>query len=58
MNTCAQPPEGAGGSRSKAAGELTLGLLSGGGAVYADGFFAFRRSEPVREGGLTVNDVY
>jgi len=26
MNTCAQPPEGAGESRSKAAGELTLGL--------------------------------
>jgi hypothetical protein len=29
MNTCAQPPEGAGGSRSKAEGELTLGLMSG-----------------------------
>jgi hypothetical protein len=29
MNTSTQPPEGAGGSRSKAAGELTLGLLSG-----------------------------
>jgi hypothetical protein len=29
MNASAQPPEGAGGSRSRAAGELTLGLLSG-----------------------------
>ncbi len=29
MNTSTQPPEGAGGSRSKAAGELTLGLMSG-----------------------------
>ncbi|WP_218574374.1 hypothetical protein, partial [Pseudomonas sp. PB120] len=29
MNTSTQPPDGAGGSRSKAAGELTLGLLSG-----------------------------
>jgi len=29
MNTSAQPTEGAGGSRSKAAGELTLGLMSG-----------------------------
>jgi hypothetical protein len=29
MNTCAQPAEGAGGSRSQAAGELTLGLMSG-----------------------------
>ena len=29
MNTSAQPAEGAGGSRSRAAGELTLGLLSG-----------------------------
>ncbi len=29
MNTSTQPPEGACGSRSKAAGELTLGLLSG-----------------------------
>ncbi len=35
MNTSTQPPEGAGGSRSKAAGELTLGLLSGEGRVYA-----------------------
>jgi hypothetical protein len=33
MNTSTQPPEGAGGSRSKAAGELTLGLLSGGGLL-------------------------
>ena len=29
MNTSTQPPEGAGGSRSRAAGELTLGLMSG-----------------------------
>jgi len=29
MNTSTQPAEGAGGSRSRAAGELTLGLLSG-----------------------------
>ncbi|WP_238538788.1 hypothetical protein, partial [Pseudomonas sp. GM74] len=29
MNTSTQPAEGAGGSRSKAAGELTLGLMSG-----------------------------
>jgi hypothetical protein len=29
MNTSAQPPEGAGGSRSTAEGELTLGLMSG-----------------------------
>ena len=35
MNTSTQPPEGAGRSRSKAAGELTLGLLSGEGRVCA-----------------------
>jgi hypothetical protein len=29
MNTSTQPPDGAGKARSKAAGELTLGLLSG-----------------------------
>jgi hypothetical protein len=29
MNTSTQPPEGAGRSRSKAEGELTLGLMSG-----------------------------
>jgi hypothetical protein len=29
MNTSTQPTDGAGGSRSRAAGELTLGLLSG-----------------------------
>ncbi|CAI8773937.1 hypothetical protein EMIT0P171_170070 [Pseudomonas sp. IT-P171] len=27
MNTSTQPPEGAGGSRSRAQGELTLGLV-------------------------------
>ncbi|CAI8816742.1 hypothetical protein EMIT0P291_10469 [Pseudomonas sp. IT-P291] len=37
MNTSTQPSEGAGGSRSRAAGELTLGLLSGEKQwVYAD----------------------
>jgi hypothetical protein len=29
MNASTQPAEGTGGSKSKAAGELTLGLLSG-----------------------------
>ncbi|MBV7528434.1 hypothetical protein KW834_28915, partial [Pseudomonas sp. PDM29] len=29
INASTQPAEGAGGSRSKAAGELTLGLMSG-----------------------------
>ncbi|EJM79930.1 hypothetical protein PMI34_05632, partial [Pseudomonas sp. GM74] len=29
MNTGTRPPEGAGRSRSRAAGELTLGLMSG-----------------------------
>ncbi len=55
MNTSAQPPEGAGGSRSKskarskAASELTLGLLSGEGGV--------RRSTVglAREGGLIAD---
>ena len=52
MNTSTQPSEGAGRSRSKAAGELTLGLLSG----------EKRKrtripcgSEPAREGGLTAD---
>jgi hypothetical protein len=39
MNASSQPPEGAGGSRSRAAGELTLGLMSGEKQVYADLFF-------------------
>jgi hypothetical protein len=47
----AEPPlslsRGAGGSRSKASGELTLGLLSGGG--YAALPLLFCRSEPARE---------
>jgi hypothetical protein len=54
MNTCAQPSEGAGGSRSQAAGELTLGLMSGeerGGDT--DRPLLFCGSEPAREGGLT-----
>jgi hypothetical protein len=42
MNTSTQPPEGAGGSRSRAAGELTLGLMSGEERrVYAAFAFAF-----------------
>jgi hypothetical protein len=36
MNTSTQPPDGAGGSRSRAAGELTLGLMSGEKQVYVD----------------------
>jgi hypothetical protein len=38
MNTSTQPPEGAGRSRSKAEGELTLGLMSGEERVYAKVF--------------------
>jgi hypothetical protein len=42
MNTSTQPSEGAGGSRSRAAGELTLGLMSGEERrVYAAFAFAF-----------------
>ncbi len=40
MNTSTRPPEGAGGSRSTAAGELTLGLLSGG-EMRCFAFFSF-----------------
>jgi hypothetical protein len=35
MNTSTQPSEGAGGSRSRAEGELTLGLMSGEKRVFA-----------------------
>jgi hypothetical protein len=52
MNTCAQPPEGAGGSKSRAAGELTLGLLSGEGRVYAAPLVGARLA---REDGLTAD---
>ena len=51
MNTSTQPTEGAG--ESKAAGELTLGLLSGEERrVYAD---SNCRSEPARDDGLTTD---
>jgi hypothetical protein len=53
MHTSTQPPEGAGGSRSTAAGELTLGLLSGEKQqLYAD---STCRSEPARDGGLKAD---
>ena len=48
MNTSTQPPEGAGGSRSKAAGELTLGLMSGEERVVVRRC-ALCRSEPARD---------
>ncbi|MNQ68242.1 hypothetical protein D3C85_827920 [compost metagenome] len=52
MNACARPAEGAGGSRararSRAAGELTLGLLSGGAGVRWFVFF----------GGVAVLRLY
>jgi hypothetical protein len=52
MNTSAQPADGAGGSRSKAAGELTLDLMSGEYQwVYADPLWEL----PAREGGLTAD---
>jgi len=53
MNTSTQPPEGAGGSRSKAAGELTLGLMSGEERVGVRrlAFLSWLASE----GGLTAN---
>jgi hypothetical protein len=47
MNTSTQPPEGAG--RSKAAGELTLGLMSGEERVGGGAAVLFCRSEPARE---------
>ncbi|CAI8959550.1 hypothetical protein EMIT0196MI5_50311 [Pseudomonas sp. IT-196MI5] len=61
MNTCAQPAEGAGGSRSRAAGELMLGLLSGEKRrVYADLPLLFCRScgaaiRLASEGGLSAD---
>ncbi|WP_218585649.1 hypothetical protein, partial [Pseudomonas izuensis] len=51
MNTSTQPPEGAGGSKSKAAGELTLGLLSGEKQVCTVHCGSWLASE----GGLTAN---
>ena len=62
MNTSAQPPEGAGGSRSKskarskAASELTLGLLSGEGRVYAASLWerACSRWRPCRQRCLLI----
>ena len=54
MNTSIQPPEGAGGSRSSAAGELTLGLMSGEERGGASCFFC--RSELAPTGAL-ANEV-
>ena len=55
MNTSTQPSEGAGRSRSRAAGELTLGLLSGEKRkVYADPPCG---SELARDGGLTADQL-
>ena len=51
MHTSTQPPEGAGGSRSKAAGELTLGLMSGEERVGVRRC-ALCRSEPARDDRL------
>jgi hypothetical protein len=51
MNTSVQPPEGAGGSRSKAAGELTLGLMSG----EKRGCTPINWSWLASEGGLTAD---
>jgi hypothetical protein len=61
MNTSTQPPEGAGGSRSKArskaAGELTLGLLSGEGRVHDDPLWerACSRRRPQRQRCLSIS---
>ncbi|MDO8405547.1 MAG: hypothetical protein Q7T27_18840, partial [Pseudomonas sp.] len=53
MNTSTQPPEGAGGSRSRAAGELTLGLMSGEErSVYSEPLVGARLA---REGSLTAD---
>jgi hypothetical protein len=54
MNTSTQPPDGTGGSRSRAAGELTLGLLSG---EKADDVrrFASVGAWLARDGGLTAD---
>ena len=65
MNNYAQPPDGACGSRSrsKAAGELTLGLLSrhgGRGGLPADLFIDWSaiscRSEPARDGDVSGDE--
>jgi hypothetical protein len=52
MHTSTQPPEGAGRSRSKAEGELTLGLMIGEEqGLYADLLWEL----PCLEGGLTAD---
>jgi hypothetical protein len=53
MNTSTQPPDGAGGSRSKT-GELTLGLLSGE-KQRVFPVFAFVGARLAREGGGLFN---
>ncbi|MDI3392417.1 hypothetical protein QLG10_08185, partial [Pseudomonas sp. V98_8] len=53
MNTSTQPAEGAGRSRSRAEGELTLGLMSGEKRVYAS--LLFCRSWLASDGGLTAD---
>ncbi|MNK93855.1 hypothetical protein D3C87_1140370 [compost metagenome] len=55
MNTSTQRPEGAGESRSKAAGELTLGLLSGEELGCTP---IHCRSEPARDGALTDDQSF
>jgi hypothetical protein len=58
MNTSTQPAEGAGGSRSRAAGELTLGLLSGEELrVYAALPLLFCGSWLASDGGLSVDSI-
>ncbi|MGE8097151.1 hypothetical protein ACQKP6_04165, partial [Pseudomonas fluorescens] len=55
MNTSTRPPEGAGGSRSTAAGELTLGLLSGGGYALLCLFAFFVGTGLARDDDLTAD---
>ncbi|MCS3837216.1 hypothetical protein HNR03_001814 [Pseudomonas sp. JAI111] len=52
INASTQPPEGAGRSRSKAAGELPLGLLSGEERGYTS---IYCGSWPAGDGGLPAN---
>jgi hypothetical protein len=56
MNTSTQPAEGAGGSRSKAAGELTLGLMSGEKRRGGAGCSAFCSSVGASLLAMDVND--
>jgi hypothetical protein len=62
MNTSTQPPEGAGGSRSRAAGELTLGLMSGEKQwVYAALLFCGNGGAAIRlarDDGFTANQPF